>query len=463
MKNKVINCDIAIYGSGIAAIFFLIPFLNTNKKIVIFESGSENQKTNMINTVDKIYGPIKFGLNNIERLGGFLGTAQAWEQKGIGGKLSKFEDKDFIDNKWPIRLTDLQKFYSSVLKDIKNLINIDLKEDFLIKNNFFNNIFSKKKYKIKYYSTTLSYKFRHLYKVLKKKIINSKNITLLYDHTLFNFNYNLKNKKINFAYVKNKNNTIFVESKNHIMATGCIETNRLFLNIFKKERALLHKYRIGHKITFHPSLNLGYFKFNKNLKKNKLLKSYNYYKKILIIKLKNFSKINHAIVVGVDERRKGNFFKRKLIDKFFGYIDKFNITLVFEHMANFRSRISLSKKKDKYGLNYINLYTFFSKQNLYSVNKIKEIYHKNLSKIKIFGSNFKIKKELIAYETNNHHHGGVLFGNQNKSPVDKNLRVKFLNNLHVVSSAVFPSSGIYGPTYTIIALAKRLANNLKGD
>ena len=461
MKNKIIKCDIAIYGSGIAAIFLLFSLIKKNKKITIFERSPENKNKNRINSIDQTYGPLKFGGKNIERLGGFLGTAQAWKTKGVGGKLSKFEDQDFIPNNWPIKYSTIKKFYSSVLDDIQDLIKVNLKEDFKKNKNCFDNFFAKKKYTIKYYSTTLSYKFKTLYKALQKKILSSKNVTFLYDHTLTNFDFDLKNKKINFAYVKNNTHRIHVYSKNHIMATGCLETNRLFLNIFKNEKKILSKYKIGKKITFHPSLSLGNYKFENNLKKNKLLKVYNYYKKFLIIKIKKFSKINHAIIFSVDERREGSFFKRKIYDKFFGYIDKLNLTLVFEHCPHEKSKVTLSKKKDKFGLYLINLFTFFSKNNLNLVNEIKNFYIRNLSKTKIFNSNFKFKKNLINYETNNHHHGGILFGNHNARPVDKFLRVKFLKNLYVLSSAVFPSSGIYGPTFTIIALAKRLAKYLK--
>jgi choline dehydrogenase-like flavoprotein len=46
--------------------------------------------------------------------------------------------------------------------------------------------------------------------------------------------------------------------------------------------------------------------------------------------------------------------------------------------------------------------------------------------------------------------------------VDKNLRVFDVPNLYVVSAAVMPTSGQAGPTLTVIALAARLAEYLKG-
>jgi choline dehydrogenase-like flavoprotein len=44
--------------------------------------------------------------------------------------------------------------------------------------------------------------------------------------------------------------------------------------------------------------------------------------------------------------------------------------------------------------------------------------------------------------------------------VDANLRVHGTRNLHVCSSAVFPSIGAVNPTVTIVALAHRLGRHL---
>jgi choline dehydrogenase-like flavoprotein len=46
--------------------------------------------------------------------------------------------------------------------------------------------------------------------------------------------------------------------------------------------------------------------------------------------------------------------------------------------------------------------------------------------------------------------------------VDANCRVFGLDNLHVASCSVFPTSGISSPTFTLLALALRLADELEG-
>jgi choline dehydrogenase-like flavoprotein len=46
--------------------------------------------------------------------------------------------------------------------------------------------------------------------------------------------------------------------------------------------------------------------------------------------------------------------------------------------------------------------------------------------------------------------------------VDANCRVHGIDNLFVAGSSVFTTSGISNPTFTIVALALRLAAHVKG-
>jgi choline dehydrogenase-like flavoprotein len=67
----------------------------------------------------------------------------------------------------------------------------------------------------------------------------------------------------------------------------------------------------------------------------------------------------------------------------------------------------------------------------------------------------------IAFDAS-HHLGGARAGiDPADSVVDANLRVHTAANLYVASGAVFPTSGCANPTYTICALAARLAEHLR--
>ena len=60
-----------------------------------------------------------------------------------------------------------------------------------------------------------------------------------------------------------------------------------------------------------------------------------------------------------------------------------------------------------------------------------------------------------------HHMGGLLMGDDPRhSVVDTNLKVHGMDNLYVASCAVFPAGGSSNPTFTLMALALRLARQL---
>ena len=63
----------------------------------------------------------------------------------------------------------------------------------------------------------------------------------------------------------------------------------------------------------------------------------------------------------------------------------------------------------------------------------------------------------------NHHMGTTRMGHDPKqSVVDANGRVHGIGNLLIAGSSVFPSCGPVNPTFTIVALAIRMADHIKG-
>ena len=76
------------------------------------------------------------------------------------------------------------------------------------------------------------------------------------------------------------------------------------------------------------------------------------------------------------------------------------------------------------------------------------IYKPNQEKL-----NFKVSDLVDA----SHHMGGLSYPNI----VDKNLKIKGLNNIYCCSSAIFPTSGSANPTLIICGLAERLSKFLQ--
>src|SRR5262249_62068708 len=69
-----------------------------------------------------------------------------------------------------------------------------------------------------------------------------------------------------------------------------------------------------------------------------------------------------------------------------------------------------------------------------------------------------------AYWSQHHHMGTTRMQvDPNKGVVNANCKVHGVSNLFIAGSSVFPTSGSATPTLTIIALAVRLADHIKGE
>ncbi len=128
------------------------------------------------------------------------------------------------------------------------------------------------------------------------------------------------------------------------------------------------------------------------------------------------------------------------------------------------NRMTLSEEKDIYGnpIPVVNLNTTErDRKSLIELHKIfkEEIEKENLGK---YIGNLETAHPWPINSEASHHLGGTIMGSDaTKSVVDINLKVHGTDNLYICSGSVFPTSGCANPTYTICALAIRLAEHLK--
>tara|TARA_B100002051_G_C16695401_1_gene617842 strand:- start:185 stop:1567 length:1383 start_codon:yes stop_codon:yes gene_type:complete len=450
------NCTIAVYGLGPASIFFLRNFFDTDIKINVYELGKEKDFSK-IETINKVNGPIEFFKNsNPERAKGFFGTASLWEKKGVGGKFFKFDKEDFQKWDWPINFDEINKNYDQIIEYLDTSLSINIKRDFqdLDIKSFINfskkeNIYQKKG------SQTLSYCFADVIRKLKSKIKNSKNINIIYQSELLNFEISKNKNLIEHANIIKNGKIIKVIADYHNLSLGCLESNKIILKTFKDYPSFIRKNKIGRKLTFHQSINIGSFKSFSRINKSFIKKKINFTNEILGLKFKNLNKKNpNSFVVLAFEPSQAKSLIKRIYNKLFGTINKINVSLAVEHLPSSSCFIELSDKKK----NMFNIFTSYNSTNLNFAKKEYSKYIKFLNQTEVFGYKFFKKDFHINFETNNHHHGGLIFGNRLSNPVDKNLQFKSLKNLYINSSSIFPNSSVYNPTFTIIAFANRLSN-----
>jgi hypothetical protein len=376
----------------------------------------------------------------------------------VGGKLFKFDEEDLINNNWPISYKDLNVYYQKIIENFDK--NFNTKINVELNNNQSNTLINNKleNFKIKKGSQSLSYCFSKVINYYKKKITNVKNIKIYYEHTLTNFEIDKNNNQIKVANVINNKILKKITADFHILSSGCLESNRIMLETFKNNPSYITSKKIGKGLTFHPNLKLGYLKKEKKIKKNKLKTLIDYKKEVIGIKISDQNqKANSAAFLSFIEKSEKKILP-KLYNKFFGDLARIDVSLAIEHLPSNDCSVNLSDKLDENHKSKINIISNFNDENMQFAKQEYFKYLNFFNNIKIFEHSFVQDDFCLNLETNQHHHGGMFFGRESSHVVDHNLQFKDLKNLFINGSAVFPSSSVYNPTLTIIALSKRLSS-----
>lgn len=131
--------------------------------------------------------------------------------------------------------------------------------------------------------------------------------------------------------------------------------------------------------------------------------------------------------------------------------------------ARYENRIVLDTAVDRNGIQIPRIILNISEIDRNSVIELHRVINEELvaRNIGVLESDLKSQKTWPINSEASHHLGGTIMGNdKEKSVVDKNLKVHSVDNLYICSGSVFPTSGCANPTYTICALAIRLAEYL---
>jgi choline dehydrogenase-like flavoprotein len=135
-----------------------------------------------------------------------------------------------------------------------------------------------------------------------------------------------------------------------------------------------------------------------------------------------------------------------------------------EQAPNPQSRVYLSQERDKLQMNRLVLDWKVGDDETKSMVRLQELVDSYLKKTHIGYLDHTSQQLTDLYYTDASHHIGTtrMSNDPRTGVVDSDCRVHGVNNLFLVGSSVFPTSGYANPTLTIVALAIRLAEHLKG-
>lgn len=145
------------------------------------------------------------------------------------------------------------------------------------------------------------------------------------------------------------------------------------------------------------------------------------------------------------------------------FIQSWRIQLISEQCPNPHSRVMLSHERDRLGVNRVRLDWRLTELDRQSANRTSAILCEDLQRAGVLS--VKRKSALGDHEPpywNWHHLGTTRMCDDPKhGVVDRNCRVHGIGNLFIAGSSVFTTGGHQTPTLTIIALAIRLADQLR--
>jgi hypothetical protein len=127
--------------------------------------------------------------------------------------------------------------------------------------------------------------------------------------------------------------------------------------------------------------------------------------------------------------------------------------------------VYLCDARDRFGVQKLGTPWKYTAENAAAIRKSQNVLKEELANAGL--GNFEISSEPDGTPTTINAHANHYFGmtRMSKRPedgvVDTECRAHGIANLYIASSSVFPTGGFANPTLTIIALAKRVADNMR--
>lgn len=453
------NFDFCIIGSGAAGITLAMELAKQNYTIALCEGGGEEFSVNSQDAyIGKETGDPYLNLE-ASRLRYFGGSTNHW-----AGWCRPFSELDFNRNylgeefKWPISNQDLLPYLPKAC-DI-----LEIKNEFEYKDSY--------SLPVRGVITQFSPPVRFA-KKFKKDLSNSDNITLFLNSNLIDISGN--NRAIQSAvFISYSKNKLQVNAKKFIFAMGGIENSR-FLLWFKekyKDKYFDTTTPIGNYWMEHPHFTLGQAIVDYPIGKDRfyvLSDQLQIQNKILGCGFRLDLQPEGATEEMIKEV---SCLAPKLGDKLISLAQKNLICGVrfraaWEQAPHWTNRITLTDSVDHIGIPRINLNwqkKVLDRQTL--VESIKVFNHWLLERD--FGR-IQLQDWVmnnLDYPTNdelagNHHMGGTRMSSSSKyGVVDKNCKVFGSDNLYVIGSSVFTTSGANNPTLPVTQLSLRLAEHL---
>lgn len=148
-----------------------------------------------------------------------------------------------------------------------------------------------------------------------------------------------------------------------------------------------------------------------------------------------------------------------------GPLAHFAVKLGIEQMPNPDSRVHLSPERDALGMPRLVVDWRFTPQDHAALASVQQSLAEAFAASGVGRLQLGPRPLTIDDMMDASHHMGTtrMAADPSRGVVDRDCRVFGVDNLYIASSSVFPTGHAYSPTYTILALARRLAAHLQAQ
>jgi choline dehydrogenase-like flavoprotein len=156
----------------------------------------------------------------------------------------------------------------------------------------------------------------------------------------------------------------------------------------------------------------------------------------------------------------------RFLDKYrFSRVEAFRLNTMSEQSPNPNSRVTLAAERDALGRNRVCLDWQLTPLDIRSIIRAQQIIDEELCRAGLGRLHIQLCDETPPPDLHGgwHHMGTTrMHVDPRKGVVDENCRIHGMSNLFIGGPSVFPTVGYVNPVLTIIALALRLADHVKG-
>ena len=500
--GKELEADICVVGAGAAGITIAHALMNKGVNVLLLESGGQfpDQATTELNTLTvdddteaNVTGT-RFNPNNACRQRFFGGTTNHWA--GWCRPLDEidFQTRSWIPNSgWPISRSDLDPYYQAAKAycDLQNPI-------FTATESGLQDLpdYSSSKLESMFWSFSTPTRFGPKYRA---ELEASANATVLMHANVVDITTDSSESKVNSLTIRSlSGNDAVVRANRYIIATGALENTRLLLASNKINPAGVGNQSgmVGKNYQNHPHVDIGNI-----VSSDPQALSALYERRAAQGEGDNGFRLGVGATAAVQQEREILNFSatfqeeeaKKILKTMWNELKSFNwptdfssklkmavedlvgqekrlshqVYMYTEQAPNDDSYIALTDERDALDMPRIKMHWKLNELDKKTVKQASLVIAEELGRLGVGRLNIsdwvmQDDAEFPSTTWGGCHQIGTtrMSASAKDGVVDKNCQVHGIDNLYIAGSSVFPTGGHTPPTFTIVALALRLADFL---